>query len=157
AESHWWYIDEIRSYFDNKIISPAPTNFPTEWTIDNVKLACLLRLADFIRIDDRRAPTLQYSMIKPKGISNDHWNFQNKLNRALYEDERICFLSHTKFKYTDSEAWWLAFNTLKEIDKEIKSVDNLLIDLKLKRFQTKGVKGIETPGLCSNYLQTESW
>ena len=157
AESHWWYIDEIRSYFDNRIISPAPTNFPTKWTIDNVKLACLLRLADFIHIDDRRAPTLQYSLIKPKGISNDHWNFQNKLNRALYEDERICFLSHTKFKYTDSDAWWLAYNTLKEIDKEIKSVDNLLIDLKLNRFQTKGVKGIEAPGLCSNYLQTESW
>lgn len=157
AESHWWYIDEIRAYFNNMVISPAPTNFPNNWNINNVKLACLLRLADFIHIDDRRAPTLQYSLLKPKGISDDHWNFQNKLNRALYEDGRICFVSHTKFKYTESEAWWLAYNTLKEIDKEIRSVDNLLNDLKLTRFQTKGVKGIETPALCANYLQTDSW
>lgn len=157
AESHWWYIDEIRTNFGRQVYSPAPTSFPTEWTINNVKLACLLRLADFIHIDDRRAPSIQYSLLKPKGISNDHWNFQNKLNRALYEVERICFISHTKFNYEDSEAWWLAYRTIIDIDKEIKSVDNLLIDLNITRFQAKGVKGIESPLLCSEYIQTEGW
>lgn len=157
AESHWWYIDEIRTNFGRNVKSPAPTSFPIEWTINNVKLACLLRLADFIHIDDRRAPSIQYSLLKPKGVSNDHWNFQNKLNRALYENERISFASHTKFNYEDSEAWWLAYRTIIDIDKEIKSVDNLLIDLNITRFQAKGVKGIESPILCSEFIQTEGW
>jgi hypothetical protein len=157
AESHWWNIDTIRTFFRWQIISPSPTSFPKEWTINNIKLCCLLRLADFIHIDDRRAPSLQYALIKPIGVSDNHWNFQNKLNRAITEDGRLVFESHTNFKYEDNEAWWLAYNTISDIDKEVKSVDNLLNDFNIPCFDSKGVKGIETPLLFSEHIKTENW
>jgi hypothetical protein len=157
AESHWWNIDDIRTNFRSQIISPSPTSFPAEWTINNVKLACLLRLADFIHIDDRRAPSLQYALTKPIDVSEAHWNFQNKLNRAFTQDGRLVFESHTNFRYEDNMSWWLAYNTICDIDKEIKSVDNLFIDFNIPFFQNKGVKGIETPLLFSEYIKTEGW
>lgn len=157
AESHWWNVDDIRIFFKSQIVSPSPTSFPKEWTINNIKLACLLRLADFIHIDDRRAPSLQYALTKPIGVSYNHWNFQNKLNRAFTKDSRLVFESHTNFKYEDNEAWWLSYNTICDIDKEIKSVDNLLSDFNIPCFTSKGVKGIETPLLFSEYIKTENW
>lgn len=157
AESHWWSVEEIRNRFERQRISPAPTYFPSDWTIDNVKLACLLRLADFIHIDDRRSPNLNYSITKPQGLSDTHWNFQNKLNRAQTMDERLVFSSHNHFKVADNSAWWLAYNTIQEIDKELKSVDNLLIDFQLQRFEAKGVKGIQSPELFSQFVTTDGW
>lgn len=156
AESHWWNVEDIRGYFKQPF-SPSPTPFPAEWKINNIKLACLLRLADFIHIDDRRAPTFQYFFAKPQDESNYHWLFQNKLNRAHCDGERLVFESKSPFLYTENKAWWLAYNTVVEIDKELKAVDNLLIDTNTDRFQCRGVKGIESEKLFSDYVRTENW
>lgn len=156
AESHWWEIERIRTELHSAFI-PAPTLFPPHWEINIIKLACLLRLADYVNIDDRRAPTLQYALTKPKGISLDHWSFQNKLNRVSHQKEKLKFTSHTAFEESDSGAWWLAYNTVKDIDKELKSVDSLLIDLSITQFEAKGIMGIETPQLFSKFLKTNNW
>jgi hypothetical protein len=159
AESHWWDVERIRSEFEQQQKTAAPTTFPVEWKIDNVKLACLLRLADFIHIDDRRATDIGLAILNPKGISLAHWTFQNKLARAIRESgkERLTFQSHTNFKYNEHQAWWLAFNTIRAIDIELRAVDNMLSDLDMQRFAAKGINGIATPQRLSAFLKTEGW
>ncbi|WP_428981592.1 HD domain-containing protein [Nonomuraea composti] len=55
AASHWWDIERVASEFYTVEIG-APVNCPDEWTVDALKLACLLRLADAAHLDARRAP-----------------------------------------------------------------------------------------------------
>jgi hypothetical protein len=54
AHSHWWDVSEVRRRFP--VIIGAPATLPAEWTIDPLKLACILRVADAMHIDARRAP-----------------------------------------------------------------------------------------------------
>ncbi|WP_428331608.1 HD domain-containing protein [Mucilaginibacter sp.] len=157
SESHWWSVDEIRTFFDRQVISPAPTSFPAEWSVNNIKLSCLLRLADYIHIDDRRAPTLAFAILQPAGLSKQHWTFQHKLSRAACSGDRITFESHSTFKYADHEAWWLAYQTIRSIDQELQAVDNLLADLGTDRFTARGVRGVETPARFATYVKTEDW
>lgn len=44
AHSHWWPVQELESRFPRTL--GAPHWCPKEWTVDPLKLSCLLRLAD---------------------------------------------------------------------------------------------------------------
>lgn len=142
-------IDEIRLAFNQRTISPSFSSFPKEWTINNVKIIALLRTSARLFIDDRSSSKVLFSYNPAK--------FYQKLNRAIYSDDRITFTSHTKFDINENKEWWSAYNTILDIDRELKSIDNLLIDLKIESFQAKGVKGISNPYLFSKYVQTNGW
>src|SRR5690554_2781890 len=155
AHSHWWSVDQLE-----KMLPPilgAPGFLSSEWTIDPVKLACILRVADAIQIDDRRAPSFLRTIRKPSSYSDKHWNFQSKLYQPRIERNRIIFSSKSPFKINEVDSWWICFDTLKMIDKELKEVDSLLADTNRKRLYAIGVASIEDPVRLSKLITVENW
>jgi hypothetical protein len=78
AHSHHWDVERLETLRQHT--GPA-SDFPNDWTLDEIKVACMLRCADAAHIDDRRAPSLLYALRRPQGIADTHWRFQNKLNK----------------------------------------------------------------------------
>ncbi|PWQ95558.1 HD domain-containing protein [Leucothrix arctica] len=162
AGSHHWSIDEILSKLPNQINSLS--TYPREWRIDPVKLACILRCADASQIDNERAPDFLHALIKRRGISLTHWIAQNKLANADIDTSdlsgsTLLFTSTSGFAEEESEAWWVAYDATCMIDKEIRASNALMESRKTPcpQFIVKRVKGVETPELMSNYIQTEGW
>lgn len=155
AYSHWWPVDELESKLGP--ILGAPGIFPTDWTIDVIKLACILRIADAIQIDDRRAPKFLKAIRKPKGYSNLHWNFQQKLYQPRLERGRLVYTSKSPFNINEIDSWWICFDTLKMIDSELKEVDSLLADTNRQRLNPIGVASIESPQRLSKLIKVDGW
>ncbi len=162
AASHHWSIEEVENKLPEQVNALA--GFPREWRIDPIKIACMVRCADAAHIDSERAPDFLHALIKRRGISFTHWQAQNKLASAdIDQSDSSCstllFTSTQKFLEQESEAWWVAYDTVCMIDKEIRSSNALLESKKIKtqQFQIKRVKGIESPELMGKYIQTHGW
>src|SRR5208283_1774069 len=54
AQSHWSPVGSLEQELPKTI--GAITRIPKEWSVNPVKVACLLRLSDATHIDERRAP-----------------------------------------------------------------------------------------------------
>lgn len=155
AHSHWWSLQEVERRFDRKI--GAPHWAPTDWTIDPLKLACILRAADAAHIDARRSPSFQkvFSSINP--ASRIHWTFQERLNKSYVRDDALVFTSGLAFSIDESSAWWLCLDTLKMIDTELRGIDSLLAERSLPRFAARRVAGVDHPERLAQYVQTTDW
>lgn len=156
AYSHWWNIDKVKKEFQNKYLG-ALSIYPSNWTVDVIKLACILRIADAIQIDDRRAPIFLMKLRKPKEVSKVHWIFQNKLYQPLTKNGKINYTSKSSFSIDEIEAWWICYDALKMIDKELKSVDTLLVETGHRQFTVTGVGGISSSKQLSNYVRVNGW
>ncbi len=155
AHSHWWVVEELESKLPE--ILGAPGIFPASWTIDPVKLACILRIADAIQIDDRRSPTFLRTIRKLSSYSDEHWNFQQKLYQPRMERSRLVFTSKSSFSINEVNSWWLCHDTLQMIDNELKEVDSLLIDTARQRLKAIGVASIEDSKRLSKLITVEKW
>jgi hypothetical protein len=156
AESHWDDANHLPDRFP-EIIGSNPTH-PTQWEVDPLKLACVLRLADAAHIDGRRAPLYLHAFTKPTGVSEDHWYFQQRLTRPRTSNDRLIFTGTEPFEQEKSAAWWLAFETIQMIDTELRKVDALCADLGKDRFQARSVAGAEAPGrFAAKYVKTAGW
>ena len=62
AHSHWWDVDDLR---DLERPQGSCVDHPAEWEVDPLKIACVLRLADAVHIDHRRAPTYLHAFRRP--------------------------------------------------------------------------------------------
>lgn len=156
AHSHWWSTEELSNKLDMKI--GAATFLPKEWTIDPLKIACLLRVADIIHIDDRRAPSFLWSLRDLSKLSNLHWNFQNKIVKPIVVQlDKLQYSSKSPFKINELNTWWLCYDTLIAIDQELKTVNSLLIDSNRNRLVVNGISNIESPKKISKTIETESW
>lgn len=155
AHSHWWTVEELESKLP-KILG-APGMFPSSWTIDAVKLACILRIADATQIDDRRASSFLRTIRKPSSYSDLHWNFQQKLYQPRLERNRLVYTSKSPFPISEVDSWWICYDTLQMIDNELKEVDSLLVDTNRQRFKAIGVASIEDPKRLSKLIAVEGW
>jgi len=163
AASHHWDIEKVGNAFFTQVNSPNP--FPREWRIDPLKIACLLRCADAAHIDNERAPDFLYALIKRKGISFSHWQAQNRLARVDIDQadtslSTILFTTTRNFRETESESWWIAFDAISLVDKEIKASNALMESLRhnqLLAFKVKRVKGVEAPEIMAKYIRVEGW
>ena len=155
AYSHWWPISQIEKELDYPV--NAPYWCPRDWTIDPLLLACLLRVADICHIDASRAPGFLQVIRKPDSFSKEHWIFQEHLQQPQLDDDRVRYTSGRSFRLKDAQAWWLCFDTLKNIDQELRMVDSLLTDYKRRRLACRGVRGIEEPTRLAKYIRTEDW
>ena len=155
AHSHWWDVDVLPEQFGTRPTSLPGT--PTEWTVDQLKLACLLRLADAAQLDSRRAPSFLYAVRRPTGESDLHWGFQERLERPHALKDRLVYTSLRPFERDFSEHWWLAFDSLRAVDFEFRKVDALLYDLDRPRFAVSGIAGVETPERFRRHVKTEGW
>lgn len=155
AHSHWWSLTEVEQRFDRQI--GAPHWAPSTWTIDPLKVACILRAADAAHVDARRAPSFRkvFSNINP--ISRIHWDFQERLNKSYVTDDSLVFTSGQAFSLDDANAWWLCLDTLKMVDAELRAIDSLLSDRSMARFTAKRVAGVDSPERLALYVQTSDW
>jgi hypothetical protein len=155
AHSHWWSIGELERNFTQVI--GAPHWCPPEWTVDPLKLACILRTADAAHLDAGRAPTYLKALTHPTGTSESHWRFQEKLNKPYVADDALVFTSGAAFSLPDASAWWLCLETLRMVDRELRAVDVLLADRRQPRFVSRRVAGVDLPERLTAYVQTDGW
>lgn len=157
ASSHHWDIETVMSKFSpQQNVLPC---FPPKWYINPIKIACILRCADIAHIDNERAPDFLFELLKINGISFNHWNAQNRLGKVDIDQddinkETLLYTSTFGFNENDSEAWFVAYDAICLVDKEIKSCNGIL---KEKSFKVKKVKGIESPEELSKHIKANGW
>ncbi len=155
ASSHWWDIKKVEDEFSRTI--GAPSWCPRDWTIDPLKVACILRVADASHIDSRRAPTFLRILRKLNPVSDTHWGFQEKLQKPYIIEDSLNYSSGYAFSPDESSQWWLCYETLNLIDKELRQVDTLLADKGMQRFNARRVFGIESPDRLTSLIHVEGW
>lgn len=155
AHSHWWPVQALEERFPRTL--GAPHWCPKEWTVDPLKLSCLLRLADAGHIDSRRAPYFLRAIRHVSPASQEHWAFQQKINKPHLSGDAICYTSGYAFPFEESASWWLCFDTLRMIDEELRAADALLADKGMERFAARRVAGIESPERLTPYVPTVGW
>lgn len=155
AYSHWWPIDSVTKRFATKIGSFVFA--PKSWTIDPLKIACLLRCSDACHLDGRRAPSFLMSLRKPTGVSNLHWTFQERLHKPTVENSRFIFTASRPFQSSEHKAWWLCFETLQMADRELRQSNTALADLGRQQFLVQGIAGIDSAERLLKYIPTQGW
>ncbi|QHG95282.1 ATP-binding protein [Vibrio parahaemolyticus] len=155
AHSHWWSSDEVEKNLAGCL--GAFEKFPNEWVVDPIKLACIMRVADASHIDTRRAPEMLQALRRPNRYASEHWLFQQKLYQPRLENERLVYSSKTSFTQDEFNSWWLCFDTLKMIDRELRDVDSILADLNKPRLLAKGVAAIHNIKHLTRLIGTDNW
>ncbi|ARO88512.1 ATP-binding protein [Nitrosospira lacus] len=155
AHSHWWPTEQLIQDLPREM--GAPGGFDNSWTVDSVKLACILRTADASHLDERRAPGFLTTLRKPAGISADHWSFQEKLYQPRLESDRLVYTSKDNFSVEEASAWWACFDALKVVDRELRQVDSLLADTNRPRLSARGVAYIDDPLRLAKLIGTSTW
>ena len=155
AHSHWWPTAELESIFSQTPLG-ALVNLPAEWTTDRLKLALILRLADAAHIDARRAPSFLQALRRPVADSALHWTFQKKLHQVQRKDDWLVYTGQP-FTKSEAQAWWLCYETLRMVDKELRQADRLNVDRSRIRFAARGVRGVEDPDRLRDMVPAEGW
>lgn len=155
AHSHWWKVEDL----EDKLLKSHGSlgNLPSGWEIKPLKLACILRVADAMQIDDRRSPSFLRVIRKPDGFSDSHWNFQNKLFKPILENNKLKYTSKNPFEVDEIESWWLCHDTLKMIDDELRNTDALLTSKYGHGLSANGVVDIEDTKRLSKLIAIEGW
>lgn len=154
SHSHWWPVDHIAKMFPEDL-GALPGR--TRNTVDCVKTACLLRIADALHLDSRRAPRFLRAITHPKGASSHHWTFQERFALPHVEQDSVVFSVGRAFKIDEAEAWWLAFDTVSAVNRELLEVNSLLQSLNRKLLTARDVKGAGSPEVLSRTVRTEGW
>lgn len=156
GRSHWQDVDSLPELFPQQLGALARLAAPA-WTINALKLACILRIADAAQIDARRADPMHTPFRLPQGESMDHWKFQERLLYPQVHEGRLVYTSSESFAMEMANAWWLCFDSVRMIDTELRKVDALFADLGMHRFEARSVAGAEEPGRFAKYVPTGGW
>ncbi|WP_114194101.1 HD domain-containing protein [Edaphovirga cremea] len=158
SESHHWSSEKVYKTFNGVKLNSPGFFKKSNWTVEPLKIAYILRTADAAHIDSRRAPSFLFATTNPAGISHFHWSFQNKLGRpALDESNKLRITSGASFGEDEREAWWLAYNTATMIDNEITLANNYLKEADLRPLQATGVLGVNSPLEFSKFVKVKNW
>ncbi len=155
AHSHWWGIDRVATDLPSPL--GAPGGYPNSWTVDPLKLACLLRAADAAHLDSRRASAFVRALRNPSNDAVPHWDFQQKLYQPRLQSGRLVFTSKEPFPVEEAQAWWTCFDALQMVDRELRDVDVLLADSRRTRLAATGVVYAEEPKRLAKLIPTEGW
>jgi hypothetical protein len=158
AASHHWSIEDVETRLSHQF--NAPPAFPTDWAVDKVKVACLLRCADAAHINSERAPLFLYALAKLSGVSALHWKAQNKLHgpaKNLQAPKFVCYSVTSPFQEDDAAAWWVAKDAVDVIDREIKAANKLLESRSQAKFAVEGVIGAESVGELLKTITVDGW
>ena len=154
AHSHWWSVQKLEQEFSEDLGALANR---TRNRVDRIKLACLLRVADALHLDSSRAPRFLRAITNPGGISSLHWSFQERLARPHIELDAVVFTAGQPFAREDAEAWWLAYDTINAVDRELHDVDLLLQSRGREILKARRVKGAGSPEIFARSVQTRDW
>lgn len=156
AASHHLNIDKVEVLGKPR----TPAEYPREWSINPIKLACILRCADAGHIDASRAPDHLLKLLSINGVSRDHWNAQNRLSQLVVDNNdgtKVLITSVMDFPEEEFAAWNVAYDAVHVLDNELKSSNELLKRMGIPQFQAQGVSGAESREALSNYIQTDGW
>lgn len=154
ASSHW----SDAYHLANELVPliTAGPGVPSDWVVNPLKIACLLRVSDAAHLDYRRAPSLLMALHGPGPGSLKYWTFQNRLGKPSLQHDAIVY-SGGEFTINDVDAWWGCFEALRLLDLELKRVDAVLQDNGLPRLIAKRVAGVEGPDFLKRYIPTKGW
>ena len=161
AASHHWDIEDLARKFAEP--RPPATTIAANWPVDALKVACLLRAADAGHIDGRRAPTFLLKILQMNSLSRDHWVAQNHLGRPMVspqDDGTLVVSSTAPFTRAEARAWWVAFDAIVLLDKEIKDCNDLLGNAPAfarPRFARTRVAGAGRARETAKFVQTDGW
>lgn len=164
AASHHWSIENVVSRLPDQLNALA--SMPREWRVDPVKIACLLRCADAAHIDSRRAPDFLRALADTHGISAHHWKAQNWLERvdrdtADPDHHSLVFTSGKAFAEADAPAWWVAYDAICLVDRELRACADLLEKRPQAKesppFRMRRVTGAASPEMASKTIATNGW
>ncbi len=154
AHSHWWPVSKIATKLNSYLGPMAPH---TAFSVDRLKLACLLRVADATHLDRRRAPPFVRALDQPTGYSAFHWAFQSRLSFPRLEGDALHFSAGEACPIEDSESWWLGFDAFNLADRELRETDLLLRDLGRSGLKALRVKGAQDPRELARHVPVEGW
>lgn len=163
ASSHHWNTEALSLSLGEQFNAPYP--LPSEWTVDPVKVACLLRCADAAHINQARAPLFLYALIKRQGVSLQHWRAQNRMmgpspDTGDKSNMAVIYTSSRPFHEKDAAAWWVAYDAVSTVSQEIASSNELLRNRtrhSAPEFKIKRVSGSESIEELVRYLRVEGW
>jgi Histidine kinase-, DNA gyrase B-, and HSP90-like ATPase len=155
AHSHWWPIDRVVNDFQG-IVGAMPGR-PVSWTVDPLKLACLLRATDACHLDARRAPSFLMALRKPRGVAESHWRAQQYLMAPVRVDHQIAFSSPRAFPCSQSKDWWLAYDLISIADRELRDVETALSENHRNVFAARSAKGAGDPKRLARDLRSDGW
>jgi hypothetical protein len=155
AHSHHWDAERVLTEFHSA--TGAAAGLPPEWTLNEAKVALVLRCADAAHIDSRRAPTFRFAISRPTGVSHEHWTFQNKLKQVTVSCGELVYTSGRDFDVVDVPAWWQAYDTISMIHAELDKANNLLPEVKAQPFAVRGVAGANSLRKLARYIKPRNW
>ncbi|MYE14474.1 MAG: ATP-binding protein, partial [Gammaproteobacteria bacterium] len=154
AHSHWWPVQRLEQEFSEDLGALASR---TRCRVDRLILACLLRVADALHLDSRRAPRFLRAITAPTGTSALHWTFQERLARPHIELDAVVFTTGQPFAREEADAWWLAYDALNAADRELHDVDLLLQVRGREILKASRIKGAGSPEILARSLPTNGW
>lgn len=157
AQSHWSHPHELEVFAKSTVTAPSCLS-PANWTVDPLKLAILLRVADACHMDAKRAPRFLMLLKQPQGVSSHHWRFQSKLHQVKCDSEREeLILSGSPFPAGEQASWWLAYDAACLADRELSAADSLLRDHHGQRLAAREIAGIKSPQSFARQVPTRDW
>ncbi|EGL62691.1 ATPase domain-containing protein [Agrobacterium sp. ATCC 31749] len=154
AYSHWWPIARLEEELSGTLGALPGV---TSCTIDLLKVACLLRVADAMHLDQRRARAFDFALVQPSGVSADHWKFQERMAKPFVQGDALIYTAQPPFEADIADAWWTAFDALQMVDRELHDVDRLLRDRQKPPLAVRRVDGVQTPSDLARTVETVGW
>jgi hypothetical protein len=129
--------------------------------IQTLKIAYLLRCADAIQIDQRRAPRFAFAVHAPQGESALHWLAQQLSQPIVTRDASgpgaLVFTSQKDFTEEKADAWWIAHDLIRVANEELQGCYQIMKDLNLPAFTVDRVRGAESPRQLAHHIRTSGW
>ena len=158
ASSHHWSPDKVADRFKHRRVSCPLFLAPADWEVDALKVALLLRTADAAHLDAARAPWFLFALRQPQGLSADHWRFQAKLGQPTRTSTgELKFTSGAGFTSDERAAWWLALDTARMVDRELRSAVEILREEDRPIFQAHRVLGAESAEMFAKQVPVLGW
>ena len=154
AHSHWWPIAKVERDLGGYLGGMTPM---TLLRVDLLKVACLLRVADALHLDRRRAPPFVRALDRPGGVSALHWAFQSKLAFPHLDDDAVDFTAGEPCTIEEAGSWWYTFDAFGLADRELRDADHLLRDQRRSGFKARRVKGVNNPDELVRLVPVSGW
>ncbi|MGO8141956.1 ATP-binding protein [Rhizobium leguminosarum] len=152
--SHWWPITKVEEELSGTLGAlPGVSNC----TVDLLKVSCLLRVADAMHLDQRRAPAFDFALVQPSGVSANHWTFQERMARPFIRGDALVYTAQPPFEADVADAWWTAFDALQMVDRELRDVDRLLRDRQKSPLAVRRIDGVQSPSDLARTVETVGW
>ena len=161
ASSHHWNLEMVVSRFVTP--RPAAAFFEADWTVDSLKIACMLRVADAGHMDGTRAPSFLLRVLQMNSLSRAHWRAQNRIGRLTVNPDdptQLVIASTSPFPRSESAAWWVAFDLIDTFDTELRRCNEVLKASPggpRSTFARKSVAGSGQVKELVQYVETADW